>query len=306
MTSKSPEQLITKDGLRVDGRKLDELRPLKMVVQVLSRPDGSAYVEHGKNKVYAAVHGPRELHPRHLSLPDRARIRVVYRMATFSVNDRKRPAPSRREYEISKVIREALEPALFVEEYPRTGIDIFIEVVQADGGTRTASINAAVLALADAGIPLRTLPVACAVGKIDGKMALDLNDVEDQKGEADLPIAWLPLNERFTLFQMDGRISLDEFAEAIKIFKKGAAKISEIQQSALKEKYLAIREDIDNLALEEKTKEALEKAEKPKPTKTTKTTKKKETKTSATKKATDKKTASVSKAKKKGESAESK
>jgi exosome complex component RRP41 len=274
-----------------------------MVAQVLSRPDGSAYVEHGKNKVYAAVYGPRELHPRHLSLPDRARIRVVYRMATFSVNDRKRPNPSRREHEISKVIREALEPALFVEEYPRTGIDIFIEVVQADGGTRTASINAAALALADAGIPLRSLPVACAIGKIDGKIALDLNDVEDQKGEADLPMAYLPLNENFTLFQMDGRISLDEFAEAITVFKKGAVKISEIQHAALREKYLAVREDIDTLVEMKKSKEAAKKVEKPK---TTKTTKKKETKTSTTKKATEKKTPSVSKGKKKEEAADSK
>jgi exosome complex component RRP41 len=304
MTNKSPE-LITKDGLRVDGRKLDELRPIKMVAQVLSRPDGSAYVEHGKNKVYAAVYGPRELHPRHLSLPDRARIRVVYRMATFSVNDRKRPNPSRREHEISKVIREALEPALFVEEYPRTGIDIFIEVVQADGGTRTASINAAALALADAGIPLRSLPVACAIGKIDGKIALDLNDVEDQKGEADLPMAYLPLNENFTLFQMDGRISLDEFAEAITVFKKGAVKISEIQHAALREKYLAVREDIDTLVEMKKSKEAAQKVEKPKTAKTTKTTKKKETKTSTTKKATEKKTTSVSKGKKKEEKADS-
>jgi exosome complex component RRP41 len=217
MTNKSPE-LITKDGLRVDGRKLDELRPIKMVAQVLSRPDGSAY--------------------------------------------RKRPNPSRREHEISKVIREALEPALFVEEYPRTGIDIFIEVVQADGGTRTASINAAALALADAGIPLRSLPVACAIGKIDGKIALDLNDVEDQKGEADLPMAYLPLNENFTLFQMDGRISLDEFAEAITVFKKGAVKISEIQQAALREKYLAVREDVDTLVEMKKSKEAEEEGNK--------------------------------------------
>jgi exosome complex component RRP41 len=75
-------------------------------------------------------------------------------MAPFSVQERKSPAPSRREIELSKVIRESLQPSVFMEYYPRTMIDVFIEILQADGGTRCASITAASLALADAGIPM--------------------------------------------------------------------------------------------------------------------------------------------------------
>ncbi len=291
MKSRDSEPLLSKDGLRADGRKYDELRPIKMEVQVLSRPDGSAYVEHGKNKIYAAVYGPRELHPRHLSLPDRARVRVLYRMATFSVEERKRPAPSRREQEISKVIREALEPAIFIEEFPRTGIDIFVEVMQADGGTRCASINAASLALADAGIPLRSLPVACAVGKVDGKIVLDLSDIEDQKGEADLPMAWIPINQNFTLFQMDGRLTREEFAEAITLFKKGAEKISEIQRKALREKYMIVREEIQNQKAEKapKEEEPAEDEKKPPKKKAKKPPKKKEKESPPAKQPADKK-----------------
>jgi len=113
-------------------------------------------------------------------------------MAPFSVQERKSPAPSRREVELSKVIREALEPSVFVEYYPRTGVDIFIEVLQADGGTRCASITAASLALADAGIPMRDLVVACAAGKVDDTVALDLMDTEDKVGSADVPVAFMP------------------------------------------------------------------------------------------------------------------
>ena len=265
-------KLIDSKGLRVDGRKPDELRPLKMEVSVFSRPDGSAYVEQGKNKVYAAVYGPREIHPRHLSIADRSRIRVQYRMATFSVPDRKRPAPSRREIEISKVIREALEPVVFVEKFPKTGIDLFIEVVQADGGTRCASINAAVLALADSGIPLRDLPVACAVGKVDDTMVLDLNDVEDQNGDADIPMAYIPRDEKFTLFQMDGRLTKKEFLEAIKLFKKGAKEIVAKQKEALRKKYLDVRKEV------EKSKTKPKKAEKAEVKKETKKKKKTEKK----------------------------
>ncbi len=60
------EKLIDKKGIRLDGRKADELRPLKLQVGVLSNADGSAYIEHGKNKILAAAFGPREMHPKHL------------------------------------------------------------------------------------------------------------------------------------------------------------------------------------------------------------------------------------------------
>ena len=155
-----PEKLLDKKGLRLDGRKIDELRSVKMEVGVISNANGSAYIEWGKNKIMAAVYGPREVHPKHLALQDRTVLKCRYHMASFSVQERKSPAPSRREIELSKVIRESLEPAIFMEYYPRTMIDVFIEVLQADGGTRCASITAAALALADSGIPMRDLVVA--------------------------------------------------------------------------------------------------------------------------------------------------
>ncbi len=99
-------KLIDENGKRIDGRKKYELRPIKMEVGVLKNADGSAYVEWGKNKVLAAVYGPREIHPpKHLQRPDRAILRVRYNMAPFSVEERKKPGPDRRSVEISKVIR---------------------------------------------------------------------------------------------------------------------------------------------------------------------------------------------------------
>lgn len=80
-----PLKLISDKGIRSDGRKFDELRPMKMEIGVLKTADGSAYLEQGRNKIYAAVYGPRELHPRHLALPNKARVRCTYRMTTFSV-----------------------------------------------------------------------------------------------------------------------------------------------------------------------------------------------------------------------------
>jgi exosome complex component RRP41 len=236
------EKLIDKKGIRLDGRKADELRPIKLQVGILSNADGSAYIEHGKNKILAAAFGPREMHPKHLALPDRMVLRCRYHMAPFSVQERKSPAPSRREVELSKVIRESLEPALFLELYPRTGIDLYVEVLQADGGTRCAAITAAALAIADAGVPMRDLVVACAAGKIDDTVVLDLYDAEDKLGAADVPLAYMPALNAVTLLQMDGVLAPDELEKAVDMAMTGCKKIYEMQKEALKTKYMVVKE----------------------------------------------------------------
>ena len=241
-----PVELINENGLRIDGRRLDEFRPIKMKVGILDKADGSAYVEQGKNRILIAVYGPREAHPKHIALPHRAVLRCRYHMAPFSTPERKSPAPSRREQELSKVIREALEPAVLSEYYPRTTIDLFIEVLQSDGGTRCAGITGASLALADAGIPMRGLVAATAVGKIAGQIALDLSDAEDKQGEADMPVAIMPKSNVVTLIQMDGGLTHEEFERGLDIAVKTCHTIHEQQKAVLKERYLAIKEEVED------------------------------------------------------------
>ena len=229
--------LIDEKGIRTDGRKWNELRPIKMEVGVLKNADGSCYIEFGKNKIMVAVYGPKEVHPRHMALSDRSLLRCRYHMSPFSTTTRKNPAPSRREIEISKVLREALEPSLILEDYPRTAIDVFVEILQSDGGSRCAGITAASVALADAGINMRDLVSAVAVGKVDGKIVLDLNDAEDKEGEADMPVAIMPNLNRVTLFQFEGILTKEEFEKAYELALKSVRKIYKIQREALYEKY---------------------------------------------------------------------
>lgn len=239
---KQPETLIDAKGLRIDGRRLDQLRPLKLEVGLLDKADGSAYIEHGKNKILVAVYGPREAHPKHIAMPERAVIRCRYHMAPFSVDERKNPAPSRREMELSKVIRESLEHVVMTDLYPRTTIDVFIEVLQSDGGSRCAGITAASLALADAGIPMRELVAACAVGKIQGKMALDLSDAEDKYGDADLPVAFVPNAGLVTLLQMDGNLTTGEFEQGLSMAIEACKTIHTMQREVLKKKFATVKE----------------------------------------------------------------
>jgi exosome complex component RRP41 len=246
----SPEQkpdfLISAEGLRVDGRRLDEMRPIELKVGILKQADGSASIRQGKTYIMAAVYGPRELHPRHLTLNDRAYLRVTYRMATFSVPDRKRPAPSRREKEISMVIANALRPQLFLEEFPKAVVDVFVTVIQADGGTRCAAINAASLALADAGIPMRGLVPAVAVGKADGKLLVDLGDEEDKYGQGDVPMAIIPQTEEITLLQQDGSFTKEELVEAMQMGINSCKYLHELQKEALKRSYVKKSDDDDD------------------------------------------------------------
>jgi len=228
---------LIKDGIRIDGRKKDELRDIKIEADVLKRADGSAYVEWGMNKVYAAVYGPRELFPRFLRRSDKAILQCKYNMASFSVEERKRPGPDRRSVEISKVTRGALEPVVLTENFPESVINVNIEIVQAEAGTRCAGITCASVALADAGIPMKDLVPACAAGKISGEIVLDLCKEEDNFGESDLPIAMVPRTGGISLLQMDGLMTVEELEKALNLAKKGCKIVYEKQREALRRRY---------------------------------------------------------------------
>ncbi|PIV67949.1 MAG: exosome complex exonuclease Rrp41 [Euryarchaeota archaeon CG01_land_8_20_14_3_00_38_12] len=230
------EQLI-KDGRRIDGRKFDELRQIRIEAGVLKRADGSAYMEWGGNKALAAVYGPREARPRHIQNPTRAIVQCRYNMAAFSVSDRKRQGPDRRSVEISKIMSEALEHVVFTEQFPRASIDVYIEVLQADAGTRCTGLTAASVALADAGIPMRDFVSSCAVGKVDGQIVLDLGKQEDNLGDADLPIAIMPRTKEILLLQMDGHLTIEEFNKAVDMGMNACMEIYEMQKEAMRKKY---------------------------------------------------------------------
>ena len=228
---------LIKNGKRLDNRKNDELRPIKIEAGVLHRAEGSCYLEWGGNKVLAAVYGPREAVPRHTQNPLRAIVNARYNMAAFSVDDRKRPGPDRRSREISKVISEALENIILLEKFPRAAIDVNIEILDAEAGTRCAGLTAAAVALVDAGIPMKDIPVSCAAGKIDGEVVLDLGKDEDNFGSADLPIAIAPRTGEILLLQMDGHLTQKEFDKALDLAIKGCKIIAELQKKAILEKY---------------------------------------------------------------------
>lgn len=229
--------LLDENGIRCDGRKINETRKVTIKAGVLKNADGSAYIEFGDNKILAGVFGPRDVHPKHMANTDTGILRCRYHMSPFSVTERKNPAPSRREIEISKVLKEALEPALILDQFPRTAVDVFIEILQADGGSRCAALDAASVALADAGIPMRDMVCACAAGKVADTVVLDVNNEEDQAGQADMPVGYMPNLDKITLIQLDGVLTCDEYKKCVETAIDGCKQVYEIQKKALTDKF---------------------------------------------------------------------
>ena len=224
-------------GKRVDGRALDELRPIEAKAGMLKNADGSGYFRLGNTIAIAGVYGPRKVHPRHMEKAEIGILRTKYSMAPFSTTERIRPGPSRRSTEISMVTRKALMPVIFLEEFPRTTIDIHIEVLQADASTRCVGINAASIALADAGVPMADLISSCSAGIVEDKILLDVAGKEDTEGQLDLPIAYYRGKKEVTLLQMDGLVERKKLREIIELAVKGCEEVYDAQAKAIKEKY---------------------------------------------------------------------
>ena len=236
MGGKSDTPLLIK-GKRLDGRKMDEMRPIKIKAGVIKGADGSCELQFGETKILAAVYGPMKVLPRRNEEASRAFLNVNYFMAAFSTSDRCRPGPSRRSTEISHVIRRALVPAIYMEKYPQTEIRLILQVTNANAGTRTSALNAATVALIDAGIEMRDLVTSIAAGKIEDQIAVDLWQDEDNFGQADLPIAIMPTTEEITLLQMDGDLTKAELKKAIDMCIKSCKEIAKLQRKAIIESY---------------------------------------------------------------------
>ncbi len=227
---------------RPDGRKFDESRDVEAKVGIIKRADGSAMFRIGKTIALAAVYGPREFYPKFLQDPSKGVLRCNYNMMSFSGSgERVRPGGSRRSKEISMITENALSPVLDLSDFPGTVVDVFIEIIQSDAGTRCAGICAASLALADAGFVMKDIVSAVSLGRIEDKLVVDLDKEEEDyevEGEvADIPVAMMPRTGKFTLLQMDGICSKEQLSKVLELAKEACKKIYEVQKKALMEKY---------------------------------------------------------------------
>jgi exosome complex component RRP41 len=231
--------ILSYDGLRADGRRPHELRRMACRLGLFQRADGSGYWEQGNTKVLAAVYGPREATKREHLLHDRASLICEYQVATFSGGERRIASKQdRRSTEVANFIKQTFESVLLLDMFPGSQIQLYITVLQADGGRRAAAINAATLAFIDAGIPMRELIAACSVGFLESTPMLDMNQYEEFAGGPIIPFVSAPKQNQIVSMQIDNKVPLQHLSAIVDAATQGASTVYQSIVTALRDHHV--------------------------------------------------------------------
>lgn len=234
---------------RIDGRSATQLRPVHISVDFLDYAEGSVLIEAGNTRVLCAA-TVEERVPPFLEGKEQGWVTAEYSMlprATLTRTSREREGRiSGRTQEIQRLIGRSLRAAVDMHVLgPRTVI-LDCDVLQADGGTRTASITGAYIALHRAcslmvkrGLlaanPVKTAVAAVSVGIVDGKLLLDLNYAEDSHADVDFNVVMTARHE-FVEVQGTGEGGVFDHAtmdNLVKLAEQGITQLLEIQQQYL-------------------------------------------------------------------------
>ncbi len=238
--------------MRSDGREWDELRPVKITRGIMKYAEGSALIETGETKVLCTATIEDRVPP-FLKDTGKGWVTAEYSMLPRSTKERitrdsVRGRVGGRSHEIQRIIGRSLRSVIDLGKLGERSITIDCDVLQADGGTRTASITGAFVALSDAALnlirqgvitenPIVDFIAAVSVGIIDGKHALDLNYEEDSKAEVDMNVA---MTGSGLLVEVQGTAEGKPFSKRslsalLKLSEKGITELIEKQKEILAE-----------------------------------------------------------------------
>lgn len=235
---------------RIDGREREQLRPVKITRNYIKHAEGSVLIEMGDTKVICTASVDEKVPP-FLKGMGKGWITSEYGMLPRStevrkVRDAARGKVDGRTMEIQRLIGRALRSVVNLEELGENTIFIDCDVIQADGGTRTASITGAFVALFDAinkmkadgkvkNMPIQSYVAAVSVGIKDGEIILDLNYAEDSTCQVDMNLV---MTEKGELVEIQGTgeekpFTRQEMEEMIRIGQKGILELINIQKESL-------------------------------------------------------------------------
>lgn len=240
--------------VRADGRAVDEMRKVTITRGFTDNPAGSVLVTFGNTRVMCTASVEQSV-PRFKRDSGEGWLTAEYSMLPASTHERM-PRESMkgkvkgRTHEISRLVGRSLRAAIDLSELGENTINIDCDVLQADGGTRTASITGAYVALADAltylqaagavpGVPLKAPVAAVSVGVIDGRVCLDLPYEEDSRAEVDLNVV-MTAEGKFVEIQgtgEDGTFDRDQLNAMMDSATKGLKELIAIQQEVLRAPY---------------------------------------------------------------------
>lgn len=218
-------EILSPEGLRIDGRRWNELRRFKCSISTHPAKDGSSVVEHGNSKVACSVTGPCEPELRSRSSTERAIVHVDIQIAPFSTIDRrKRGRADKRLQEMCIMLERTYQDTILTHLYPRSEIRIELTVLAQDGGVLQDCVNAATLALVDAGIGMVDYVCASTAGCVDADPVLDLNNLEESD-IAFLTLATLGESSKLALILMESRTQAERLESLVAVAIAGCHQI---------------------------------------------------------------------------------
>lgn len=232
--------------MRPDGRKPDEMRLVRITPDYNRYAEGSVLVEFGETKVICTASVENKVPP-FLERQNKGWITAEYAMLPRSTHTRSGRNPGGRGQEIQRLIGRALRAAISTKNLGERQITVDCDVIQADGGTRTAAITGGWVALALAvrrltakeklKEPMRRMICAVSTGMVDGEPRLDLAYAEDSSADVDFNFV-LTDNGNFVEIQgtAEGEpFSPDDYQRLLALANKGAAELFAAQKKALAE-----------------------------------------------------------------------
>ena len=236
--------------IRLDGRDFDELRQVKITRPFLKHAEGSVLIEMGDTKVICTATLEDKVPP-FLRNRGTGWITAEYGMVPRStpqriVRESTRGKLGGRTHEIQRLIGRSLRAVVELEKIGERTLWMDCDVIQADGGTRTAAITGAYIALVDAcfyakknglfvGMPIKDYLAAVSIGRVDGKMLLDLTYSEDSKAEVDMNVV-MTGDGRFVEIQGTAErspFSKMEMNKFLALAKEGIGKLIQIEKDLL-------------------------------------------------------------------------
>jgi|EP00979_Chaetoceros_neogracilis_P003069 exosome complex component RRP46 len=244
MVEAAPKNLRRSDGRTGGG----SLRPLAAEVSCLKRADGSAKFSSGSTQILAAVYGPAAPRIPSRERTNEASVGVVFKFGTKAAStsadntSNTHPGYGANERELERFIGDSLMACIAIDQYPRTVIEVVIQVIKVDGSLVATALNAATLALLDAGIQMKSLPIAttCLVptnGDVTTEFRFDPTAEEESSDEySAIVVATDSVRDGVIASMTFGSFQLDSFLSCVEGAKRASKAVVAFMRIAMEQK----------------------------------------------------------------------
>ena len=218
---------------RLDGRFPEQLRSLVIRPNIITEAKGSCYLELGNTKLTCAVYGPRSSGKQGKTYSNRGTVYCEVDLLPFAQAKRRGFQRETDEVELATLLQDTLTPALRVETFPNSTVDVYINVLEADGSVLAAAITASSVAVMLAGIEMNDLVIGASFVSASGTLLTDPNSAEEAASPAKLTIGQLANSDSIAQFYLNGPLDNTLLRESLIMSREVVAAVHEYIKSII-------------------------------------------------------------------------